>query len=1080
MDTDYYSLSRRQTVDEQLQNRTRALEALKATNPDLGGARRPSPFADNVHSRKEQGSPPRKWMVPRTPQLNNQQDLLKLQRQLAQRRESYEKEQEWTKKQIEKLVNERLKLSEEEKKLEDAKKRWQVPSPPLDPILSSPSQSSDQDDLPHYQKMQQQIEVNLRKMKAEFQRDTYNEDLGRLQSLIKSSYNTTQAIQYYMARDIVMDIVNQAVDQCLDRRKPNKQRDMAKLLLIAAEKEYDAAQDVQSKERAIQLISEEIFLQVTSKMTVEAMQEWLGIEEYIRTLTQHLVINSAEAVATNNKLGRADDDPAYDLITASYFHMCKERRKKRSDVWKHTQTTHFVDPDSNDILAGVASDTDITKLDMSKLIPVHLLSRAKFTPSQKLYISREKQLWQADRFTIQPSTIRLTKKVTGVMSLAVSQTQRMLAIGTVRGDILVYDLWYDSPNPVRYIRNEGGSQDGVVSISWSLDGSRLTTLNQSRSVFMWSMHPGGTDNKDRKNLEFKDDPDEIVPSQLTLLLALDPEAEDFDFHDGPFARNQVQATFQLPSVTAFHPAHTLVGSQNSLMVGFENGDVIKCNVEQQVSETSDQFELTDNVVYPTVQSAHNVIGQDIPVELFRGHKHNVIYLGFIGNYGDMISVDSKGYIFIWSYNRRMINHYGWFEPVQKYWLEMAEEVYVTLSNESPEVYFSDDYFLEKKRMGWTDVKKKKARLERDRQEAEEEVGEVEIMQLWYMDENKKQGIETCVYRPDYVDPKGSAFHIVVRQKDTQLLLKHFSQLHKPELNHASHLLSCKSSPSGRDLVFMLLFPSSPPKPAHISFVILKMGTKVELVDLRIDINLTDEEYQFCATESVVSFDVSSALDASSSCYIYLTLLGSLLVFSLNTGILVLSSRKQDTFASIQWTPKSPTKLWARASLALACTRGTTFLMLYSETQTLVNVLQITDRNHKEKRMAVHRAFRYRNGDKKSWPVVEQTVRRYPWTLDGNPTGHVGLFATRLVLELVDRAVQKVDGEFEEADLKRFRDQDRKLAHKYFGGQLQGQRDTATANDGSPGAEDRSDDHDATDQGPAQPASPRDEDESLAV
>ena len=49
---------------------------------------------------------------------------------------------------------------------------------------------------------------------------------------------------------------------------------------------------------------------------------------------------------------------------------------------------------------------------------------------------------------------------------------------------------------------------------------------------MWSLHPGGSNTKESRSLEFKDSNDEIVPSQLTLLLALDPDAEDFDFQEG--------------------------------------------------------------------------------------------------------------------------------------------------------------------------------------------------------------------------------------------------------------------------------------------------------------------------------------------------------------------------------------------------------------------------------------------------------------------------------------------------------------------------------------------------------------------
>eukprot|EP00057_Strongylocentrotus_purpuratus_P029048 XP_011683522.1 PREDICTED: uncharacterized protein LOC100892417 [Strongylocentrotus purpuratus] len=806
---------------------------------------------------------------------------------------------------------------------------------------------------------------------------------------------------------------------------------MDQLLLAAAEKDYDSSQNFQSKERAMQLISEEIFLQMTAKMCLETVQEWVSTEDYVKSSIQRLIINSAETIATNNQAGRKDDDPAYDLITATYFHMCKERRKKRSTVWKHTQTVHYVDSENDSVMSGITADHDSTKLSMARLVPVQLWTEKRFTPSLKNYIKREKEHWQPDLMTIHPFIMNVTKRVSGVLTMAVSPTQRMIAMGTVRGDIFIFDLWYDSSNPVRYIKNEGASSDGVMQISWSLDSNRIISLNESGSVFMWSLHPGGSNTKDSRSLDFKDSNDEIVPSQLTLLLALDPDAEDFDFQEGPLARSVAQTESQTPIVTAFHPfTHSHRITVNSLVVSFESGDIYKCNIEHQITETSESFENTENVMFPTVQGAGDTIGQDISVELFRAHKHAVIYLGYVGNYGNMISVDVKGYIFIWKYTRRKISHYGWFEPIEKYWLEMANEMYSTMNNETPEhsasrflachpsatgrelvfmllfspfppksgritfvivkldgrlevvdrridviltseeyercfkddvcsfqIYFSDDYALEKKKMKGKNKDRMMIELEEDRKDAEIEWSNMKINQVWFTDFNKKQDRETTVYRPDTVDAKGSPFHIIMRQKTTGLLLKHYSQLHKPVQHSASRFLACHPSATGRELVFMLLFSPFPPKSGRITFVIVKLDGRLEVVDRRIDVILTSEEYERCFKDDVCSFQMSNTVDAIGSSYIYLTLMGALMVFSVNTGTLVLSTRKGDTPAPIQWTPRSPTKLYFNASMALSQTRGGTYVMLYAENQTSVHVIKVTDRNTKGKRMAVNKAFK---------------------------------------------------------------------------------------------------------------------------
>ena len=52
----------------------------------------------------------------------------------------------------------------------------------------------------------------------------------------------------------------------------------------------------------------------------------------------------------------------------------------------------------------------------------------------------------------------------------------------------------------------------------------------------------------------------------------------------------------------------------------------------------------------------DIIGQDIKAELFRHHKTAVVLLGFIGHLGDLVSVDMKGYIFLWKYHRYVYVH----------------------------------------------------------------------------------------------------------------------------------------------------------------------------------------------------------------------------------------------------------------------------------------------------------------------------------------------------------------------------------------------------------------------------------------
>lgn len=47
----------------------------------------------------------------------------------------------------------------------------------------------------------------------------------------------------------------------------------------------------------------------------------------------------------------------------------------------------------------------------------------------------------------------------------------------------------------------------------------------------------------------------------------------------------------------------------------------------------------------------NTIGQNVEAELLRGHKKGIIYMCFVEFLNAMITVDQKGFIYKWKYNR---------------------------------------------------------------------------------------------------------------------------------------------------------------------------------------------------------------------------------------------------------------------------------------------------------------------------------------------------------------------------------------------------------------------------------------------
>ncbi|XP_006816264.1 uncharacterized protein LOC102808216, partial [Saccoglossus kowalevskii] len=199
------------------------------------------------------------------------------------------------------------------------------------------------------------------------------------------------------------------------------------------------------------------------------------------------------------------------------------------------------------------------------------------------------------------------------------------------------------------------------------------------------MIAAGISQRNMKELEIRTENDGVLPTQLTQSSVMDAQNYDFNFQRGPLAESGSQKAVYGPLISSFHPALTLLGTQRHIIVGLQNGDVLRCDMETLKDSIS-----THKVIHDTIPSeTPNLIGQDISAELFRGHKGQLIYIGFINNNGQMITVDNKGYIFTWRYHKRNLSHFGWFEPNKKYRLDLSEKTYIPTSNVAPKIYFQE-------------------------------------------------------------------------------------------------------------------------------------------------------------------------------------------------------------------------------------------------------------------------------------------------------------------------------------------------------------------------------------------------------
>uniref|UniRef100_A0ABM0M4F6 Uncharacterized protein LOC102800471 n=1 Tax=Saccoglossus kowalevskii TaxID=10224 RepID=A0ABM0M4F6_SACKO len=238
-------------------------------------------------------------------------------------------------------------------------------------------------------------------------------------------------------------------------------------------------------------------------MTKDTILEYLTLQRMARKMADHLTVNTAESIAIGDPKGRNTSDPAYHMITKTHGSYRKERDEKRKDIWAHTQSLHYLgkkvaepsqpiqqqqkpsqqpppqqqEPSPPTSEVEQKDGPDVKILQFHDIAPYHLRPNSSLSSAFQLYRQQEALYWQ-EMYTV-PSDIRVSRKIEGVESTALSPNHRLLALGSVHGDIFVYDLWYDPPRVIRLIHNEGTSGDPVINIVWSMDALQLITLNES-------------------------------------------------------------------------------------------------------------------------------------------------------------------------------------------------------------------------------------------------------------------------------------------------------------------------------------------------------------------------------------------------------------------------------------------------------------------------------------------------------------------------------------------------------------------------------------------------------------------------
>jgi len=480
------------------------------------------------------------------------------------------------------------------------------------------------------------------------------------------SYEPWQLEDFYFVREFVRSWIDEVLDFIV-RERPRNIPEYE--LTTVAERLFEELEVEKRHDKIFQLsfdIEQSILADVIHQAAKETAIEIMAFESQTRNMLDGILLRSFDP--------QSRTDAERTLINNALSEMKNEAQRKR-DVWSHSQTFHLDDSEQGtDMSVNEEDDNfDGTVLHFHDITPFNALPDESLLSEQVDFQNKESEFWMGN--VVDLSTLPLPRRYKGISCSAVSPNNSLIALGTVQGDVLTWDL---ATHPPRILRTSRGKNAAVSQLHWSLDSSLVVSLNEYGVVTVWSLGNTVSVPYDVKSFEPIEQNIGFKSSVLIPLFTLEPS--DFVFTSGPFSNSKDFA--HEATAVAFHPSSSLLGKQAFLMVGLNNGNILRVKFTDVASV------MSFPQVHPANGTTHK-IGENIDAELFKAHHHGITLISFVNNISPMVTADEKGFIYLWEYSSEFLSGFGWFVPSMKFRLKLSEMTYRPVVGAQEKVEFTD-------------------------------------------------------------------------------------------------------------------------------------------------------------------------------------------------------------------------------------------------------------------------------------------------------------------------------------------------------------------------------------------------------
>ena len=797
------------------------------------------------------------------------------------------------------------------------------------------------------------------------------------------SYEPWQVEDFYFVRGFIESWIDEVL--LLIIYDPSGTVERIKSIAEHFHRQIDAVERNELLNEAVSSECLSILNEVNENLCFNVAQHCFTLHTQAWMVTNQLIVAAVTSQDGFHDIEQTKREEKQNYIFSAYDELQKER-DKRLDIWAHSQK--FSVHDGKDFVEEIEKTEDIfdgTVLYFHNLVPFDDVPDIELPLEFVKFRKEESKSWMGKE-PIETS-LPLSKRYRGVSCVSLSSSHNFVALGTVQGDIMVWDLKLYPPRILRSLK-------GNVSISdicWSIDSCKLLTLTEHGTVQLWSLMDTHTITFNVKSFEPSEPNVMFKPSTLQNLLTL--ELPQLFFTKGPFKESRY--LINRPVRAVFYPALTFLASQNSIILGLENGNILKLNLNSK-------FDIATTL--ESVQPK-NEIGCGIEAELFRAHEQSIIHISFVGNVSSMITVDTKGFINMWECSEEYLTGFNWFSPKKKFRLEMTEVTFIPVPGSQEKTEFSDK------------VKGKGKRFELNREDmikkrktAQTRINTLYLGVPWLTEE--KGNLVSYVYATKNVPESGAIFHQISYYKNTGLLAQHTTRLFKPFKVPCSQLISSSANPSGTKLVFMLLFPKYPPKDPHVKFVILHLP-KMTVSKNLIEALMTTDGFKKAEKPGACSFSITKPLISTGTEYIITNIAGVLCGFSIETGNTVLAETEKGWIGCHLSSKQSC--ILPTADIMVASGSPYLQFLVFAKNQNFVSLFHLNDKNSGKQHQTTWEMF-------KKWQCVQDKAlcnrqqmwsNNFQWTFEGRNDIHIECSIETFVLDLVDQAIQIVDGPFTE-------------------------------------------------------------------